>query len=120
MLFHVHKDMQDQLKGQTSYTHKQNKIYSALWKLVITPIVKIFLLRACLEGLPTNNNLFKRKMLENPNCPICIQMEETIIHALWLCPIPQDIYYQYFKKIQKSSLSTMTFLKLLEEMSTIL
>lgn len=47
-------------------------------------------------------------------------MEETIIHALWLCPIPQDIYYQYFKKIQKSSLSTMTLLKLLEEMSTIL
>ncbi|XP_041027065.1 uncharacterized protein LOC121267283 [Juglans microcarpa x Juglans regia] len=100
--YHIHKELKEMEKGHRSSSYLMEKFGSRLWKSKVHPIDKIFLWRACYEALPTNLNLFKKKILEKPFCPICLQDEETVIHALWSCPAAQDVWYQRPRQFQKS------------------
>jgi hypothetical protein len=42
-----------------------------LWKLKIPHAAKVFLWRACSNALATKANLFRRKITEDPLCPMC-------------------------------------------------
>ncbi|XP_041009493.1 uncharacterized protein LOC121253558 [Juglans microcarpa x Juglans regia] len=83
-------------KGQASTSNNQTEIWSIIWKLNIPNAAKVFIWRAYLESLPTNANIFKRKMVDSPNCPICLREQESINHVLWDFPTAKDELLEEF------------------------
>ncbi|XP_035551020.1 uncharacterized protein LOC118349632 [Juglans regia] len=71
-------------------------------------------LRSCLEAFPTNSNLFKKRIVENPLCPICNLEVEDSAHALWRCELAKDVWSQCSKSLQKCHQPYMAMLQLLE------
>lgn len=63
-----------------------------LWKLDTTPKVRHFLWRVCTGSLPVRALLKRRHMLDEDNCPWCIDMAETLNHALFHCPTFRDLW----------------------------
>lgn len=59
----------------------------------VLEVVKMFLWRVGNNILPTRKNLFNKKIVENPCCPICQNMEETIIQVLWNFPTTNDLWF---------------------------
>lgn len=115
--YDLHREIQEMGKGQASYNSTREQFWSGLWKLNIHPTDKLFIWRACCEAIPTNQNLFKRKVLEKPLCPICLQEEETIIHAIWSCPAAQDFWHQCSRKIQKHATLVTSLLDLITSLA---
>jgi len=66
--------------GEVLHVWKKN------WKTTVPNIVKVFMWRFCKNGLPTQANLIKRKVVDDPLCPICGVVVETTGHILWSCP----------------------------------
>lgn len=65
--------------------------WKSIWKLEVPGAVKFFLGKASNNLLTTKVNLFKKKITENHQYPICCEEEETILHVLWLCPTTRDV-----------------------------
>lgn len=53
---------------------------------------EIFTWRALLNILPTINNLYKRKVLDYPNCQRCQIAKEVAFHALLSCKVVRNIW----------------------------
>ncbi|KAI9160611.1 hypothetical protein LWI28_009943 [Acer negundo] len=60
-----------------------SKWWELLWSLNVPPKVCIFIWRACWNALPFLENLWKRKSVDNPVCPLCEAQRETTSHALF-------------------------------------
>ena len=69
----------------------QRKLWTAIWKLTLPNKIKICGWRACHAILHTAENLTKRKVVLERNCPLCMREVETTVHALWDCAMVQDI-----------------------------
>ena len=69
----------------------QRKLWTTIWKLTLPNKIKICGWRACHAILPTTENLTKRKVVLERNCPLCMREVETTVHALWDCVVVQDI-----------------------------
>jgi hypothetical protein len=65
--------------------------------------VKTFLWQACSEILPTRANLFRKKFISSPLCPICELETETTTHVLLECPAAKDVWVDSLKAIHKCS-----------------
>ncbi|RYR70855.1 hypothetical protein Ahy_A02g005160 isoform B [Arachis hypogaea] len=53
----------------------------------------MFLWKACHNILAVNYNLFTRKIIKKPTCSICQEAEETVEHALLLCPWTRAVWF---------------------------
>jgi hypothetical protein len=53
---------------------------------MVPNVEKKFIWRTSYDILPTRVNLYWRKILDDPKCPICGREDETTIHILWECP----------------------------------
>lgn len=80
--------------------HTQNQ-WRAIWKLAVPEKEKIFLWRAAHDLLPTAENLWKKKVLQEPTCQICCCSMESISHAL--------LDFKMARKIWKNSQLTADF-----------
>ena len=90
-----------------------------IWSLGGPKVVKMFMWQACNNFLPMNENLFKRKVLSDPVCPICksvVESLEIVDHALWSCSTAQAVWNECVRKIQKSSMVEESFLDTFEGM----
>jgi hypothetical protein len=54
--------------------------------------------------LPTKLNLFYKKVVPEPGCPICLQDREDVFHILWKCISSMAVWQGCGKKIQKMTL----------------
>lgn len=54
--------------------------------------------------LPTKDNLLKRKVVDEPMCPICEKEPETVFHALRGCPAAMDIWGCSERTFQKCAI----------------
>jgi hypothetical protein len=52
----------------------------------------MFLWRACNNILPTKENLYKKKIIDDPKCAICGGDIETLGHVIWSCAVPCDVW----------------------------
>jgi hypothetical protein len=52
--------------------------------------------------LPTKENIFRRKVVRDPNCPICAREPKLVLHILWLCPSTQDVWGCCPMRLQKT------------------
>lgn len=81
--------------------------WSSIWNMNILRLVKQFIWRACNNLLPTKVNLAIRKVVEDL-CPLCGKAE-TILHAIWECPISSDVWGEGDSPLRKWSLNTQNF-----------
>ena len=68
--------------GENSLNHQASPFWKKIWQLNVTPKVKIFAWRVCLDGLPTMLNLRHRGLNTSGFCQICDKDLESINHAL--------------------------------------
>jgi hypothetical protein len=90
--YHIQKECEMVNKAESSMCWKRSPIWNKIWQLQIPNTEKHFIWRAVHEILPTRENLCSRKVLTDPNCPICGRAVETTFHALWQCPAAQDVW----------------------------
>ncbi|XP_035546799.1 uncharacterized protein LOC118348717 [Juglans regia] len=64
-------------------------------------MVKLFIWKAANELLPTKKNLFLRKVVKDPFCPMCFKEEESVIHSLWECPATNDVWANDLSGVSK-------------------
>lgn len=58
----------------------------------ILSLVKYFILRAYHDILPTQLILVRSKILDQPLCPVCELVEETLSHSLWECAVASHMW----------------------------
>ena len=63
-----------------------------LWKLNLPGKIKIFVWKAAKNFLPTAENLWRRKILQEPICTICKEGREDVFHALMECKLARKIW----------------------------
>lgn len=73
---------------------RANVLWRVIWKMEIMHKVKVFMWRACCEGLPCASELVGRKVLDNAHCSLCERGEETGLHALWQCLNLKSVWKQ--------------------------
>ncbi|XP_052289957.1 uncharacterized protein LOC127899857 [Citrus sinensis] len=61
-------------------------------KLEIPAKIKIFIWRVAQNLLPTTENLWKRKIVQDPWCPRCGSKWENVFHALFACKAAQKMW----------------------------
>jgi hypothetical protein len=54
--------------------------------------VKNFIWRACHDLLPTKDNLTRRKVIQDPGCPMCGFEAKTPFLILWGCSSAMDVW----------------------------
>jgi hypothetical protein len=85
------RNLIQQNSGECSRASEHSKSWTSLWSLNALQIVKVFLWKACNNLLPTKENLFKKRVVKDPLCPICGVEVENICHMLWRCPSSCDV-----------------------------
>ena len=98
--------------GEASEHRALGLLWSRLWKAAVRSKIKFFSWRACLNILPTQDNLICRKVMENARCCLCQQEIETILHVLWSCGAAQDVWAGSFGRLQTSCTAQNDFLQL--------
>ena len=80
--------------------------------------VKHFLWRACLDSLPTKQNLWRRKITACPKCEACNSFPENTIHALWECDEIRAVWVRDFDWIDRRKVARGSFVDLWELLGT--
>lgn len=78
-------------RATTSYQPPRS-LWIRLWDTPIPPKIKFFLWSICQNALPTKENLYKRQILPDPLCPLCLRHPETQEHLFFLCKKTQQIW----------------------------
>nr|XP_023886589.1 uncharacterized protein LOC111998731 [Quercus suber] len=60
-------------------------LWRTLWSLQVPNKIKNLVWRACRNSLPTNNNLVRQTIIDNPTCDHCKHVPESALHAFWTC-----------------------------------
>ncbi|KAF5477506.1 hypothetical protein F2P56_004140 [Juglans regia] len=61
----------------------------------------MFIWKANVNSLPTKLSLHRRKVIENPLCPVCGRENESICHVLWSCNAAADVWADKESPVQK-------------------
>ncbi|KAH9758687.1 hypothetical protein KPL71_016758 [Citrus sinensis] len=75
----------------TSSAAAQNQ-WNTIWLLTLPEKIRIFTWRAAKNLLPSAENLWKRKVIQEPVCHFCNNKLETVFHALMGCKVVQKIW----------------------------
>lgn len=72
--------------------HGDGVWWKKLWNLQIPSKIKNFMWRAVSGFLSTFTNLARRGINYAARCQLCGVEEETILHALWTCPLVIQVW----------------------------
>ena len=67
-------------------------IWRKLWHLNLSPKIKIFAWRACINGLPTMEAINHRGISHSKTCPVCKNEAESLDHALLDCDFSSPVW----------------------------
>ncbi|KAK3194099.1 hypothetical protein Dsin_025409 [Dipteronia sinensis] len=84
--------LNDPIQGSVSNLSKSHHWWNLLWSLVLPPKVKIFIWRACLNAVPSLENLYHRKIVAAPSCTRCASHVESTSHALFGCKAARRVW----------------------------
>jgi Fe-S oxidoreductase len=90
------------------------KYYSKIkvWKLKGPKVVSSFLWKACNNILATQTNLHQRGITQDPLCPICGLVPETVEHSLWTCTAARDVWHDCPAGIHKCTVDDDIFVNI--------
>jgi ribonuclease HI len=91
-------------------------MWKEIWWLQVPNSVKVFMWRACRDILPTKENLFKWKVLEEAMCIFCKQEVESTRHVLWDCLVAMDVWGGCDRKFQKAQFQGTDFRDVWEDL----
>jgi hypothetical protein len=112
--YHLAKEIESRQLPESSSTMGNSEVWRNLWALPIPSTEKNFMWRACQNLLPTKDNLLRRKVVQDPYCPICGLEPETAYHILWDCPSTRDVWGGCDRRFQKCALAGPYFLHVVE------
>jgi hypothetical protein len=107
--YHLAKEQFESTNGSCSSYSQTSQQWNKVWRIKGAPVVKMFMWQACSEILPTNANLYRKKIIDSPLCPVCELESETVAHVLWACPAAKDVWLESLKSIHKCSLTCANF-----------
>ncbi|XP_072074220.1 uncharacterized protein [Arachis hypogaea] len=88
------KDIKEETKlSKASTSQNLREVWEVIWRLPVPQKVRMFLWRAVHRILSVNIILYQRKNVVRPTCSICQDEEETIEHALLLCPWTKAVWF---------------------------
>ncbi|XP_035539661.1 uncharacterized protein LOC118344031 [Juglans regia] len=118
--YHMENDREVAAQGQASTSNSLKEVWNRIWQIQATPGDKTFLWRACQEALPTQYNLYKKRVVSDPICPICNREEESVQHVLWSCEAAKGVWSQCSKRIQKCSFPISSMIQLFSSLTKVL
>jgi hypothetical protein len=83
--YHMALQRKSQGLGECSNANKEKKVWNNIWRLQASAVVRNFAWKVAHDLLPTKRNLYKKKIVLDPLCPICLQENEDTVHILWGC-----------------------------------
>lgn len=89
-----------------SYIHKEWKM---IWGIVAIPRVRLFIWRACMNALPTRDQLHRRGVDIDPICVMCGEKVETIDHLLLNCQESGHVWQGSALQIEHDKMKDNTF-----------
>ena len=72
-------------------------------------VVKLFLWQVCNNILSTKENLCKKRIIDEPLCPVCRLEVKTVGHVLWSCFAAHDVWLECNASIQNVAVKRMLF-----------
>lgn len=76
---------QDDTQSDPTCSAPKSTIWSNIWNLKIPPKVKMFLWRVLHDIIPTEVNLYRHHVPNNPRCALCGYYWSNTSHALFFC-----------------------------------
>lgn len=114
--YYIQREMELSLRAEYSDQKNCSKVWKAIWQIQVPHVMKAWCWRACQNILLTRENLWRRKVISDPSCPICGLEAETIFHILWNYPSAQDVWRGDYVKFQKACLEGPDWLRTIEHM----
>ncbi|XP_059458269.1 uncharacterized protein LOC132187853 [Corylus avellana] len=99
--YHLAKALGLREEGSCSEDTRLKRVWKGIWKIRGASVVKTFMWQACNNILPTKEVLHKRKITQDPLCPIYGLKTETVGHILWSCPSARDVWTECYPKLSK-------------------
>jgi len=76
----------EQNRGESSNVDGAKEVWNTIWGLQAPPVLHNFLWKLCNNLPPVKENLYRKKIVSDPWCPLCNCEPETSYHCLWGCP----------------------------------
>ena len=74
--------------------------YNNTYESCIESSLRAFKYSILLGTLPTNEYLFKCKLIETQACYFCEITTESIQHLFWYCPVVKNFIFGIFEKLE--------------------
>jgi len=105
--YHLEMKRLVQEKGESSGENGGGEFWKAIWSLRASPVLKSFCWKASNDMLPNMVNLYQKRIVPSPLCPIYGREPETLFHCLWRCPSAEAVWQEGSRKIQKLNCDTV-------------
>ncbi|RYR08900.1 hypothetical protein Ahy_B05g076767 [Arachis hypogaea] len=106
------KDTKEETKlSKASTSQNLREVWETIWRVSVPGKVRMFLWKAVHRILPVNTNLYQRKSAITPRCSICQEEDETIEHALLLCPWTRAVWFGSSLQIVPTAYNVRSFEK---------
>ncbi|RYQ92149.1 hypothetical protein Ahy_B09g098304 [Arachis hypogaea] len=104
------KDAKEEEKlNEASSSQNHREIWGTIWRLPVPQKIRMFLWKAVEGILPVNSNLYKRRCAVKPSCSICQDENETVEHALLLCPWTRAVWFGSSIQITPTAYNVASF-----------
>jgi ribonuclease HI len=110
------KELENETQPESSFRRGQNELWKGIWNMHSPNVAKNFMWRACKNLLPTKDNLMRKRIIDEPLCPICMLEVETTFHAIWDCSASRDVWGASLRIFQKSTFPVSDFFLVAETM----
>lgn len=108
--YHLEMDRRQHAQGSSSRSPYSSSVWKFIWQLKVPRAVQLFLWRGW--------KLFKRKIVDDPLCPLCGKEPETSEHFLWRCEASSVIWAECNRRLQKSTIKEGDFLSIFEPLTS--
>jgi hypothetical protein len=110
--YHLEYERRDRLQGNCSVSSLRSSIWTFIWTLQISRSAQLFIWRACNDILSFKEKLHKRRVVDDPVCPMCKPDVESSYHALWGCSAARELWSKCPYKLSKCNFSALDLLSL--------
>ena len=86
-----------QVVGESSLGDVRAPLWRKLWHLNLPTKIRIFAWRACMNALPTMQNLQLSGVVVEEFCPLCNHSSESTSHALIHCEFAAKVWSNWFE-----------------------
>lgn len=85
--------MANRSSGPSTSLNSNNGVWKKVWRAKVAPKVKLFGWKLLHNGLPVNDNLARRGVIIDKQCPRCGDGEESVEHLLMQCDVSKQVWY---------------------------